>query len=54
MLGSKEDRDLYNRLFNSVGEGEGGMIGVNSIETYTLPVRPIEVGYLGAGRWLGQ
>ena len=37
MQGSKEDRDLYNRLFNSVGEGEGGMIRVNSVETYTLP-----------------
>ena len=37
MQGSKEDRDLYNRLFNSVGEGEGGMIRVNSIETDTLP-----------------
>ena len=37
MQGSKEDRDVYNRLFNSVGEGEGGMIRVNSFETYTLP-----------------
>ena len=37
MQGSKEDRDLYHRLFNSVGEGEGGMIRVNSVETYTLP-----------------
>ena len=37
MQGSKEDRDLYNRLFNSVGKEEGGVIWVNSIETYTLP-----------------
>ena len=37
MQGSKEDRDLYNRLFKSVGEGKGGMISVNSTETYTLP-----------------
>ena len=54
MQDSKRDTDVKNSLLDSVGEGECGMIGVNSIETYTLPVRPIEVGYLGAGRWLGQ
>ena len=26
-----------NRLSHSVGEGEGGMIWENSMETYTLP-----------------
>ena len=36
MQGSKEDRDLYNRLFNSVGEGEGGMIWENGIETHII------------------
>jgi len=37
MQGSKGDTDVKNRLLDSVGEGEGGMIWVNSIETYTLP-----------------
>ena len=31
------DTDVKNRLLNSVGEGEGGMIGENSIETCILP-----------------
>ena len=35
--GSKGDTDVKNRLFNLVGEGKGGMIWENSIETYTLP-----------------
>ena len=37
MQGSKRDTDIENRLLDSVGEGEGGMIWENSIETYTLP-----------------
>ena len=37
MQGSKGDTDVKNRLLDSVGEAEGGMIWVNSIETYTLP-----------------
>ena len=37
MQGSKGDMDIKNRLLDSVGEGEGGMIRENSIETYTLP-----------------
>ena len=37
MQGSKGDMDVKNRLLDSVGEGEGGMIWENSIETYTLP-----------------
>ena len=37
MRDSKRDTDVKNRLLDSVGEGEGGMIWVNSIETYILP-----------------
>ena len=29
--------DVKNGLLDSVGEGEGGMIWENSIETYILP-----------------
>ena len=37
MQDSKGDTDVKNRLLDSVGEGEGGMISENSIETCTLP-----------------
>ena len=37
MLGSKGDTDLKNRLLDTVGDGEGGMIWENIIETYTFP-----------------
>ena len=37
MQGSKADTDVKNRLLDSAGEGEDGMIWENSIETYTLP-----------------
>ena len=33
---SKRDADVQNRLLDSVGEGKGGMIWENSIETYML------------------
>ena len=33
---SERDTDVKNRLLDSVGEGEGGMIWENSIETYIL------------------
>ena len=33
MQDSKTDTDVKNRLLDSVGEGEGGMIQENSIET---------------------
>ena len=33
MRGSKRDTDVYNRLLYSVGEGRGGMIWENGIET---------------------
>ena len=35
--GNKGDTDVKNRLLDSVGEGKGGMIWENSIETWTLP-----------------
>ena len=36
MQDRKRDTDVQNRLLDSVGEGEGGMILENSIETCTL------------------
>ena len=36
MWDSKRDTDIKNRLLHSVGEGEGGMIWENSIETCIL------------------
>ena len=45
MQGSKGDTDIKNRLLDTVGEGEGGMIQENSIETYTLPY----VKYVASG-----
>ena len=36
MQDSKRDTDVTNRLLDSVGEGEGGMIWENSIETCIL------------------
>ena len=36
MWDSERDTDVKNRLLDSVGEGEGGMIWENSIETYIL------------------
>ena len=37
MQESKKDSDVKNRLLDSVGEGEGGMICENSNQTYILP-----------------
>ena len=37
MQGSKGDTDVKNRLLDSVGEGEGGMIQENSTKTCPLP-----------------
>ena len=37
MQGSKRDTYVRNRLLDYVGEGEGGMIWENSIETCILP-----------------
>ena len=36
MQNRKRDTDVYNRLLDSVGEGEGGMFQENSIETCIL------------------
>ena len=36
MRDSRRDTDVYNSLMNSVGEGEGGMIWKNGIETCIL------------------
>ena len=37
MQGSKRDTAVKNRLLDSVGEDEGGMIWENSIENVLLP-----------------
>ena len=37
MQDSKGDTDVKNRLLNSVGNGKGGKIWENSIETCILP-----------------
>ena len=37
MQDSKRDADVKNRLLASAGEGEGGVIWENSIETCILP-----------------
>ena len=37
MWDSKRDTDVKNRLLDSVGDGEGGMIWENSIEMCILP-----------------
>jgi len=37
MRDSRRDTDVKNRFLDSVGEGEGGMIWENSIETCVLP-----------------
>ena len=36
MQDSKRDTDVQNSLLDSVGEGEGGMIRENGIETYII------------------
>ena len=36
MQNRKRDKDVQNRLWDSVGEGEGGMFQENSIETCIL------------------
>ena len=37
MQDGKRDTDVKNRILDSVGEGEGGMIWENSIERSILP-----------------
>ena len=58
MRDSKRDTDVKNRLLDSVGEGEGGMIWENSIETCAPYVKQIaspslmhETGHPGLVHW---
>ena len=59
MQDSKRDTDVQNRLLDSVGEGEGGMICEKSIETYissyvkqiTCPGSMHETGCSGLVYW---
>ena len=59
MRDSKGDTDVQNSLLDSVGEGEGGMIWENSIETFILsymkqitsPGSMNETGCLGLVHW---
>ena len=37
MWDSKRDTDVKNRLLDSVGEGEGGIIWENRTEAYIVP-----------------
>ena len=39
MQDSKKDTEVYNGLLDSEGEGEGGMIWENGIETHILSCR---------------
>ena len=59
MRDSERDTDVNNRLLDSVGEGEGGMICENSIETCILsyvkqiasPASMHETGRSGLVHW---
>ena len=59
MQDSKRDTDVKNRLLDSVGEGKGGMIWENSIETcilsyvkeITSPGSMYETGCSGLVHW---
>ena len=59
MQDSKRDTDVKNRLWDSVGEGEGGMIWKNSTETcilsyvkqITSPGSMHEIGCSGLVHW---
>ena len=61
MQDRKRDTDVQNRLWDSVGEGEGGMFQENSIETsilsrvkqITSPGRLLRAGALGRPRGMG-
>ena len=45
LQGSKGDADKENRLLETVREGEGGMLGVSSTETHTVPYVKSPVGF---------
>ena len=47
MQNRKRDTDVWNRLLDSVGEGEGGMFQDNSIKTCILArVKQISPGWM--------
>ena len=52
MQDSKRDADVQNRLFDSVGEGEGGMIWENGIETCIVSYKK-RIASLGSMRDTG-
>ena len=47
MQDSEIDTDVYSRLLDSVGEGEGGMIWENGIETCIISYKK-RIGSLGS------
>ena len=47
MQDSKKDTDVYNRLLDSEGEGEGGVIWENGIETCILSCKK-QIASLGS------
>ena len=52
MWDSKRDTDINNRLLDSVGEGEGGMVSENSIEACIYQMwhrRPVHVWHMRQG-----
>ena len=59
MRDSKRDTDVQNSLLDSAGEGEGGMIWENGIETFIIsyvkriasPVSMHDTGCLGLVHW---
>ena len=59
MQDSKRDTNVQNRLLDSVGEGEGGMIWENGIETCIISYKKRitslglmqDTGCLGLGHW---
>ena len=52
MRDSKRDTDVKNRLLDSVGEGEGGMILENCIETCILSCKK-QIASLGSIQYTG-
>ena len=60
MRDSKRDTDVQNRLLDSVGEGEGGMIWENGIETCIISYKKLiaspglmqDTGCLGLVHWV--
>ena len=52
MQDSKRDTDVQNSLLDSVGEGEGGMIWENGIETCMIPYKK-QIASLGSMQDIG-